>query len=119
MNDKTQRNTIGCGIDILMLFLPCVLCFRVRLFIVALWSSAGKGLTSWLSFVMSNCAFVTFPFGIQGQVCYLIVSIPDLCPLSFLLKYIIIPSHSITMVRNYYIHRSIHANGTQKQNCKT
>ena len=32
-----------------------------RLFDVALWSPAGKGLTSWLSFVMSNCEFVTFP----------------------------------------------------------
>ena len=25
------------------------------------WSPAGKGLTSWLSFVASNCDFVTFP----------------------------------------------------------
>ena len=40
-----------------MLFLSCV-CYA---FIVALWSPAGKGLTSWLSFVMSNCEFVTFP----------------------------------------------------------
>ena len=39
-----------------------------RLFIAALWSSAGKGLTSWLSFVMFNCVFVTFPYGILGQV---------------------------------------------------
>ena len=39
----------------------CLLCFHVRLFIDALWSPAGKGLTSWLSFVMSNCEFVTFP----------------------------------------------------------
>ena len=46
-----------------------------RLFIVALWSPAGKGLTSWLSFVMLYCAFVTFPCGILGQVWYLIVSI--------------------------------------------
>ena len=38
-----------------------LLCFRVRLFIDALWSPAGKGLTSWLSFVMSNCEVVTFP----------------------------------------------------------
>ena len=35
------------------------LCFRARLFIDALWSHAGKGLTSWLSFVMSNCEVVT------------------------------------------------------------
>ena len=32
-----------------------------RLFVNALWSPAGKGLTSWLSFVMSNCDVVTFP----------------------------------------------------------
>ena len=50
-----------------------------RLFIVALWSPAGKGLTSWLLFVMFNCVFVTFTCGILGQVWYLIVSIPDLC----------------------------------------
>ena len=31
------------------------------LFVDALWSPAGKGLTSWLSFVMSNCDVVTFP----------------------------------------------------------
>ena len=36
-----------------------VLCFRARLFIDALWSPAGKGLTSWLSFVMHNCEVVT------------------------------------------------------------
>ena len=37
------------------------LCFRVCLFINLLWSPAGKGLTSWLSFVVSNCEVVTFP----------------------------------------------------------
>ena len=31
---------------------------------------------------MFNCVFVTFPWGILGQVWYLIVSIPDLCRLS-------------------------------------
>ena len=30
-----------------------------------------------------NCIFVTFPFGILGQVWYLIVSIPDPCCLSY------------------------------------
>ena len=53
------------------------------LFIAALWSPAGKGLTSWLLFVMFNCIFVTFPCGILGQVWYLNVSIPDLCRLSY------------------------------------
>ena len=39
----------------------CLLCLCARLFICALWSPAGKGLTSWLSFVVSNCEFVTYP----------------------------------------------------------
>ena len=56
-----------------------------RLSIAALWSPAGKGLTSWLLilFVMSNCDFVTFPCGVLGQVWYLIVLIPDLFRLSY------------------------------------
>ena len=31
----------------------CLLCLCVRLFICVLWSPAGKGLSSWLSFVVS------------------------------------------------------------------
>ena len=48
-----------------------------------LWSPAGKGLTSWLLFVVLNCGVVTFPFGILGHVWHLIVSISDLCTLSY------------------------------------
>ena len=65
-----------------MLFMCCV-CNAFGLFITALWSPAGKGLASWLLFVMFSCVFVTFPFGILGQVWYLIVSIPDICRLSY------------------------------------
>ena len=62
----------------------CLICLFVRLFICALWSPAGKGLTSWLSFVVSNCKFFPFfPIGILAQVWYLIVSIPDLCTLTY------------------------------------
>ena len=42
-------------------FCLVLLCFHARLLVDALWSLAGKGLTSWLSFVMSNCEVVTFP----------------------------------------------------------
>ena len=35
----------------------CLLCLCARLFICALWSPAGKGLTSWLSFVVSTVSF--------------------------------------------------------------
>ena len=64
--------------DHLFYFCLVLLCFHARLFVNALWSLAGKGLTSLLSFVMSNFDVVTFP-----QVWCLIVSIPDLCPLSY------------------------------------
>ena len=53
------------------------------LFIAALRSPAGKELTSRLSLVIFFCVFVIFPFGILGQVWYLIASIPDLCHLSY------------------------------------
>ena len=46
---------------IYVIFILFLLRFRARLFIDALWSPAGKGLTSWLSFVMSKCEVVTFP----------------------------------------------------------
>ena len=39
----------------------CLLCLCARLVICALWSPAGKGLTSSLSFAVSYCEFVTFP----------------------------------------------------------
>ena len=39
----------------------CLLCLCERLFICALWSPAGKGLTSWLLFVVSYCEFFSFP----------------------------------------------------------
>ena len=40
----------------------CLLYLCARLFICALWSPTGKGLTSLLMFVVSNCEFVTFSF---------------------------------------------------------
>ena len=59
----------------------CYLCLVFvmlsSLFIAALLSPAGNGLTSWHLSVMSNFNFVTFPCGILGQVQYLIVLIPD------------------------------------------
>ena len=74
------------------MFLFCLVLamFCARLFICALWSPAGKGLTSWLSFVVSSVS-CHFPIGILGQVWYLIVSIPDLCNL--ITSSIYTPSH--------------------------
>ena len=53
-----------------------------RLFIAALWPPAGKGLTLWSSFVMFKS--VLSLSGILGQAGNLIVSIPDLCHLSYI-----------------------------------
>ena len=61
----------------------CLLCLCTCLVICALWSPDGKGLTSWLSFVVSNCEFVTFPLVSWVRLWYLIVSIPDLCTLTY------------------------------------
>ena len=62
----------------------CYLCLVFvmlsRLLIAVLWSPAGKGLTSWILLLMSNCNFAC---GILGQVWYLIVLIPDLCRRSY------------------------------------
>ena len=47
--------------DYFSYFCFILLCFHVRLFVGALWSPVGKGLTSWIPFAMSNCDVVTFP----------------------------------------------------------
>ena len=57
----------------------CLLFLCVRLFICALWLPAGKGLTSWLSFVVSNCE-ESLSHWYPG---YLIVLIPNLCTLTY------------------------------------
>ena len=64
------------------MFLFCLVfvVFCARLFICALWSPAGKGLTSRLWCLLWVCRF---PIGILGQVWYLIVSIPDLCTITY------------------------------------
>ena len=48
--------------DHLCYFCLVLSCIFALLFIDDMRSPAGKGLTSWLSFVMSNCEVVTFLF---------------------------------------------------------
>ena len=52
--------------DLLWVFF-CLL-LVMPLFICALWSPAGKGLTSWLSCVVCNGEFVIFPL-VSGVRC--------------------------------------------------
>ena len=49
-------------------FVLCLLCLCARLFICALWSPAGKGLTSWLSFVVSYCLSLSHWYPGSGVV---------------------------------------------------
>ena len=69
----------------MQLIMQLVFVMLSRLFIAALWSPTGKRLTSWRMFMMFNCVFVTFPCAMLGQGWCLIVSIPDLCHLSYFL----------------------------------
>ena len=79
--------------DLLCYFCLVLSCFCARLFINALWSPAGTGLTYRISFVMSYCEV-----GILGQVWCLIVSIPDLCTFFYFYTRIYIEgiNHSLT-----------------------
>ena len=56
-----ERKRKVVSYDHLCYFCLVLLCFHARLFVDALWSPVGKGLTSWPSFVMSYCDNVTFP----------------------------------------------------------
>ena len=58
---KNAHYRLFSFVDLLFFCSVLYFCLCARLFICALWSPAGKGLTSWLSFVVSNCEFVTFP----------------------------------------------------------
>ena len=64
------------------MFLFCLVfaMFCLRLFICALWSPAGKGLTSWLSFVVSSVS-LSLSHWYPGSGVVLNLSIPDLCNL--------------------------------------
>ena len=53
----------------------------MRLFLCALWSTAGKGLTSWLSFVMSAVS-LSLSHWYPGSGVVLDCIFPDLCTLT-------------------------------------
>ena len=85
--------------DHLCYFCCVLLCFHTRLCVDALWSPAGKGLISWLSFVVSDCNVVTFLLVSGDQVWCLIVSIPEPCPLSYFSCAVCIYIHMLSVVR--------------------
>ena len=67
---------------------PCFVCF-VFVCHTVLSVPCNLVVTCWeradllvLLYVIFSCIFVTFRYGVLGQVCYWIVSIPNLCLLS-------------------------------------
>ena len=92
-------------VDLLWFFLyfVCYAFVRVCLYV------PGIGLTSRLSFVVSYCEFV-----ILGQVWYLIVSIPDICTLTFyystsiICLQILLPAWPIITLPTYSYNYKLH-----------
>ena len=81
--DRTRRYFF-CGSLLLFLFRVCHAVLSVPCSLVATcWETAD--LLALLC-VMFSCVFVTFPYGVFGQVWYLIVSIPDLCLLPYFVR---------------------------------
>ena len=62
---------------------PCTL-------VITCWERVGL-----LALLILPCVVVTFPYGVLGQMWYLIVSIPDLCLLSYLSPPLTLFGHQI------------------------
>ena len=73
--------------DHICYFCLVLLCFRVRLFIDALWSPAGKGLTPLGSRLGCLIVKLSLSHWYPGSSVVLDCSIPDLCPLSYFERY--------------------------------
>ena len=79
----------GCSKAVLLLWISFVIC--VCLCHTVLSVSCSLVVTCWeradllaLLYVIFSCVFVTFPYGVLGQVWYLVVFISDLCLLPHL-----------------------------------
>ena len=76
-------NRKKCAKDIIA---NCKKCANARRPRITGSSNKNYPLPTWPSLWRNSdvyCIFVTFPCGILGQVWYMIVSFPDLCPLSY------------------------------------
>ena len=77
---SVPRRCFFCGSFVFVLSLPSVMCVYSSL-VVTCWEIADFLVLFCVAF---SCTFLTFPYGVLGKVWYLIVSIPDLCSLSYL-----------------------------------
>ena len=74
---------------VLLLWILFVICVSCLLAILSCLFLAGWERTDLLAllYVMFSCIIVTFPYGVLGQVWYLIESIPDLCLLPYFIRF--------------------------------
>ena len=89
-----------------ILFINYVSCLSLLCRLVCSLQSCGhllgKGDLLAILYVMFSCVFVTFPCGVPGQVCYLIVLIHDFClPLLSSLKSSYGPQHEKTYLQGF------------------
>ena len=103
-----QGEKFFCGS--FMFFLLRLLCLCACLFICALWSPAGKGLTAWLSFEVSYCEFVTFPLISWVKCGTWLYRFLIFAPILILTK---IQNIHLSISHNYEI---AHKNGQRKKN---
>ena len=85
MDFLIQTDTISMDLSILYFKGTQVGILNLYFFLIIHLSKEERAQFLALLYVMFTCEFVTFPYGILGQVWYLIVSIPDLCLLPTLL----------------------------------
>ena len=72
-----SKGVLLCGSFVI--YVLCLSCFHICS-LLPCGHLPGKG---WPLVCDDYCVFVTFPCGILGQVCNLIVSFPDLCHLAY------------------------------------
>ena len=70
--------------DTVVLYFVFVFVILSCLFLEALWSPAGEGLTSWRSCMRCFLVICYFPFIVLCKVWYLILSIAELCLIPYL-----------------------------------
>ena len=87
-SEYTQITACLClyGSFVLFMFRVCHAFLSVQCSLVVTCSEKANLLA--LLCVMFYCVFVTFPYGVLGQVWYLVVSIPGLCLLTYFGRYL-------------------------------
>ena len=88
MKIPKRKHCTDCSKMVLFVEHFCYLCFVFVMFSCLAVNCLERADLLALLCVMFYCVFVTFPCGVLDQVCCLIVSILDLCHLSFFILWV-------------------------------